>query len=188
MLNYSDHWMLRAADNALMALVADGDREAFALLYERHRAAATSLAMRMCARHALAEEIVQEAFLSCWRGRGLFDRTRGSVRAWVLGIVRNRAIDALRQGTVLQLADWSRVEPSVPSRTDALYAGSAGRASELLDALGELPLEQGAAIALAYYGGYTHSEIATMLDTPLGTVKARVRRGLRTMAEELTPA
>jgi RNA polymerase sigma-70 factor (ECF subfamily) len=175
----------RLPDDALMALVAGGDTRAFALLYERHVRAAASLAMHMCARRAIAEEVVQEAFLSLWRSRRHFDCRRGSVRAWVLGIVRNRAIDVLRQGVANRLADESDrgLEDLLQARE--LTDGEVGRresARELQAALDGLPPEQSRVITLAYYGGYTHTEIATMLDTPVGTVKGRMRLGLRKMA------
>lgn len=172
-----------------MALVVDGDREAFALLYERHRRAAIALATQMCTRHVLAEEVVQEAFLSCWRGSRLFDRKRGSVRGWVLGIVRNRAIDVLRQSSSQQLvavSDWDVAEPLRAWEWAELEMNRRESVRELLSVLYELPPEQSRVITLAYYGGYTHTEIAMMLDTPLGTVKGRMRLGLRKLADAIT--
>ncbi len=181
-------WVGRLADDALMARVADDDPHAFALLYHRHSRAAASLAMRMCPRAVIAEEVVQEAFLSFWRSRRRFDRRRGSVRAWVLGIVRNRAIDVLRQGVAHEIAGSTDngVEDVVPSLelTDREVARRE-RSRELLAALDGLPPEQSCVITLAYYGGCTHTEIATMLDTPIGTVKGRMRLGLRKMASSV---
>lgn len=178
----------RIADDALMARVADGDPHAFALLYHRHFRAAASLATQMCPRAVIAEEVVQEAFLSFWRSRRHFDRQRGSVRAWVLGIVRNRAIDVLRQSVAHEVAGSADhgVEDVVPSveLTD-VEVSRRERSRELLAALDGLPPEQSCVITLAYYGGYTHTEIATMLDTPIGTVKGRMRLGLRKMASSV---
>jgi RNA polymerase sigma-70 factor (ECF subfamily) len=175
----------RLPDEALMALVAQDDSGAFALLYRRHIHAAVALATQMCRRRAIAEEVVQEAFLSLWRSRRHFDRTRGSVRTWVLGIVRNRAIDVLRHNVAHQLADANDrdVEDLLEAReqTDR-EVGLRERARELLAALDALPPEQSCVLTLAYYGGYTHTEIATMLDTPIGTVKGRMRLGLSKMA------
>ena len=85
------------ADEDLMQLVRQGDAQAFEVIYERHATAAFSLAFRMTGRRGAAEDVVQEAFLSLWRSGARYDRTRGSVRTWVLGIVHNRAIDALRR-------------------------------------------------------------------------------------------
>jgi RNA polymerase sigma-70 factor, ECF subfamily len=175
----------RSSDESLMALVATGDRDAFSLLYERHARASMALATQMCSRRVIAEEVVQEAFLSVWRGRRNFDPSRGSLRGWVLGIVRNRAIDVLRQNVAQVAVDSNdRVVQDLleaPDRTDH-EVGRLERARELRLALGGLPPEQSRVIALAYYGGYTHTEIATMLDTPIGTVKGRLRLGLRKMA------
>src|ERR1700720_4295457 len=88
------------ADEDLMQLVRDGEARAFEIVFDRHGSASFSLAYRMCGRRAMAEDVVQEAFLSLWRGGARYDRTRGSVRSWVLAIVHNRAIDALRRGVV----------------------------------------------------------------------------------------
>ena len=174
----------RLPDDALMVLVVRGDPGAFEVLYDRHVHVALALATQMCRRRAVAEEVVQEAFLSVWRSRGHYDCTRGNVRAWVLGIVRNRAIDVLRQSVAHDLADANRQAEDLleaRERTDHEVGRREG-ARELLAALGGLPPEQSCVITLAYYGGYTHTEIASMLDTPIGTIKGRMRLGLRKMA------
>jgi RNA polymerase sigma-70 factor (ECF subfamily) len=181
----------RLADEDLMQLVAESDAGAFAILYERHTNVAFSLAFRMCGKRTIAEEVVQDAFLSLWRGGSRYDRTRGSVRTWVLGIVHNRAIDALRRGTV---HDRGRVSDEgieerleAPERTDQ-EVGRRDEAREIRTALEGLPAEQSHVIELAYYGGFTHSEIATMLDTPIGTIKGRMRLGLQKLRSQLGPA
>ncbi|HXC45500.1 MAG TPA: sigma-70 family RNA polymerase sigma factor [Solirubrobacteraceae bacterium] len=166
-----------------MVLVARDDASAFEVLYGRHAGAALALAMQMCRRRAVAEEVVQEAFLSFWRSRRRFDGGRGNVRAWVLGIVRNRAIDVLRQSVANDLIDANHAEDLLEARERTDHeVGRREGARELLAALGGLPPEQSCVITLAYYGGYTHTEIASMLDTPIGTVKGRMRLGLRKMA------
>ncbi len=174
-----------------MQLVAENDASAFAVLYERHTNVAFSLAFRMCGKRAIAEEVVQEAFLSLWRSGSRYDRTRGSVRTWVLGIVHNRAIDALRRGMV---HDRGRVSDEgieerleAPERTDQ-EVGRRDEAREIRAALEGLPVEQSHVIELAYYGGFTHSEIATMLDTPIGTIKGRMRLGLQKLRSQLGQA
>ena len=101
----------RLPDEVLMSFMVKGTPHAFAVLYRRHLRAAVALAIQMCARPAIAEEVVQEAFLSFWRSRASFDRRRGSVRTWVLGIVRNRAIDVLRQSVAHELASTSEAGP-----------------------------------------------------------------------------
>ena len=172
------------ADEELMHLVYRSDAGAFEVIYDRHADAAFSLAYRMCAQHALAEDVVQEAFLSLWRSRARYERERGSVRTWVLGIVHNRAIDALRRRTVRDrgIAREEGVEERLvaPERTDAEYARRE-EAGEIRDALEQLPQEQSRVIELAYFGGLTHTQIAAMLDTPVGTVKGRMRLGLAKM-------
>jgi RNA polymerase sigma-70 factor (ECF subfamily) len=175
----------RLPDEMLMSFVAEGDTQAFAVLYRRHLRSAAALAVQMCARRAVAEEVVQEAFLSFWRSRTSFDRGRGSVRTWVLGIVRNRAIDVLRQSGVHEVATTAEqglAELLEANELTEREVGMRERARALRAALDGLPPEQSRVIALAYYGGYSHSEIASMLGTPVGTVKGRMRLGLRKMA------
>jgi RNA polymerase sigma-70 factor (ECF subfamily) len=174
----------RLSDEALMTLVARGNSDAFSLLYHRHARAAVALAMQMCPRGVIAEEVVQEAFLSFWRSRRHFDPGRGSVKAWVLGIVRNRAIDVLRRNIAHELADPGEGRLVALEHTEEEVSRRES-ARELLAAIDSLPPEQSRVIALAYYGGYTHVEIAAMLDTPIGTVKGRMRLGLRKMARSV---
>lgn len=183
----------RLDDGQLMWRVARGDDAlAFALLYERHLGPALRLAMQLCSRYALAEEVVQEAFLSVWRNRARYDGRRGSVRAWLLWTVRNRAIDVLRQSVPcepLPSTDGALADGALWAQesTDGL-ASRREDTRRVLAALEELPPDQSAVIALAYYGGYSHSEIASMLGTPVGTVKGRMRLGLRKMAQSFIPA
>jgi RNA polymerase sigma-70 factor (ECF subfamily) len=176
------------ADEELMQLVGEDDSAAFEIVYERHAEAACSLAFRICGRRAVVEDVVQEAFLSLWRGASSYDPVRGSVRTWVLGIVHHRAIDALRRGVV---QDRGRVSDEgideqleAAERTDQ-EVGRRDEAREVRAALEDLPPEQSRVIELAYYGGLTHSEIAAMLDTPVGTIKGRMRLGLQKMRTQL---
>jgi RNA polymerase sigma-70 factor (ECF subfamily) len=172
----------RLADEDLMTLVDGKDPDAFEVFFDRHGGAAYSLAHRIVGDPGMAEDVTQEAFLSIWRSRARFDAARGSVRAWALGIVRNRAIDALRSSArpapKLDRDDESLLE-SQPAgeRTDA-EAIRRETARRLRQALGVLPPEQSQVIELAYFGGFSHSEIAEMLGTPLGTIKGRMRLGL----------
>jgi RNA polymerase sigma-70 factor (ECF subfamily) len=179
------------ADEDLMQLVQRAEASAFEVVYDRHAGAAFSLAYRMCGTRQLAEEIVQEAFLSIWRSGGRYDRRRGSVRTWILGITHHRAIDALRRGVVQERHRASdegideRFEAD--ERTDAEVARRE-EALEVRGALEDLPAEQRRAIELAYYGGFTQSEIADMLDVPIGTVKGRMRLGMEKLRDRLEPA
>jgi RNA polymerase sigma-70 factor (ECF subfamily) len=176
------------ADEDLMQLVRRGDTSAFEVVYERHATAAFSLAYRMTGTRNLAEDVVQEAFLSLWRSGARYDRTRGSVRTWVLGIVHNRAIDALRRSMVhdRRRASDEGIDERLDSgeRTD-VEAARRDEAREVRTALRTLPPEQSRVIELAYFGGFSQSEIASMLETPIGTVKGRMRLGLQKMRGEL---
>jgi RNA polymerase sigma-70 factor (ECF subfamily) len=172
------------ADEDLMALVGDREPRALEVIFDRHGGPAFSLAYRMCGRRALAEEIVQDAFLSLWRAGGRYERSRGSVRSWVLSVVHNRAIDAFRHQTVTSGRDVADDEAAsrLPSaeRTDA-EVERRDDARQVRVALDGLPSEQRQVIELAYFGGFTHAEIAQMLELPSGTVKGRMRLGLTKM-------
>jgi RNA polymerase sigma-70 factor, ECF subfamily len=176
------------ADEDLMARAGRGDAKAFGLIYDRHGTAAYSLAYRMCGRKGLAEDVVQEAFLSLWRAGARYDGNRGSVRTWILGIVHNRAIDALRRSTVhdSRRASDEGIEERFEARERTeVEAGRRGEAELMREALDTLPPDQLRVIELAYFGGFTHTEIAEMLDTPLGTVKGRMRLGLEKLRATL---
>jgi RNA polymerase sigma-70 factor, ECF subfamily len=172
------------ADEDLMALVRDGQARAFAIVFDRHAGPAFSLAYRMCGRRGLAEEVVQEAFVSLWRSGARYDATRGSVRSWVLGVVHNRAIDALRRHATRasrDVADEGIAERlPAPELTDVEVARRE-QSEAVRAALNALPPEQKQVIELAYFGGFTHSQIANMLGTPVGTIKGRMRLGLSKM-------
>jgi RNA polymerase sigma-70 factor, ECF subfamily len=176
------------ADEELMRLVRRADSKAFALVYDRHCDAAFGLAYRMVGTRGLAEDVVQEAFLALWRGAQRYDAARGSVRSWILGIVHNRAIDALRRTLVHErrrasdegldrtVASAEQTEAQVISGDDARFVRAA---------LDVLPPDQRRVVELAYFSGYTHTEIAEAIDAPLGTVKGRMRLGLQRMRREL---
>ena len=182
----------RLSDEDLMAVVDRKDPDAFEALYDRHGGAAYSLAYRIVGDAALAEDTTQEAFLSIWRSKARFDRARGSVRSWVLSVVRNRAIDALRRGGAhapkLDHDDDAALEArEAPERTD-VEAIRRETSDELRAALESLPAEQSKVIKLAYFGGFSHSEIAEMINQPLGTVKGRMRLGLEKISAEIAEA
>ena len=176
------------ADEDLVPLMAGGDARAFETIYERHGGAAYSLAYRMTASRSAAEDVTQEAFLNLWRSGAHYDRARGSVRTWILGIVHHRAIDALRRSSVHsrrrsddetaaeRLEAPERVEEDVARRDEAAI---------VRHAMDVLPPDQLKVIELAYFGGFTHVEIAEMLEQPVGTVKGRMRLGLKKLREAL---
>jgi len=181
-VGYSDD-MESLADEEVMHLVQGGNPRAFELLYDRHGGASFSLAYRMVGNRVTAEDISQEAFLSIWRSRHRYQAERGSVRTWVLGIVHHRAIDALRRNLVHERRRSSaegieeRHEAPERERTD-VEAARREEATHVRSALAELPDEQCRVIELGYFGGFSHSQIAEMLDMPIGTVKGRMRLGL----------
>jgi RNA polymerase sigma-70 factor, ECF subfamily len=176
---------LRAlADEELMLLVLDGEVGAFEVIFDRHASAAFSLAYRMCGRRAAAEDIVQEAFLSLWRSGTGYDASRGSVRSWVLSVVHNRAVDAFRRHASRDKRDVQddgiAERLPAPDSTDA-EVERRDDARQVRTALDDLPPDQRQVIELAYFRGFTHNEIAEMLELPAGTVKGRMRLGLTKM-------
>jgi RNA polymerase sigma-70 factor (ECF subfamily) len=181
------HPLDRLSDEQLMALISLNQSPlAFDELYDRHAGGAFASALRICADRALAEDAVQEAFLSLWRARGRFDRRRGNVRGWVLTIVRNKAIDVLRRGAGdrAELVEHALERLEAVQRTEEEVDGRE-RASALRCALEGLPAEQSSVIELSYYGGYTQTEIAAMFDAPVGTIKGRIRLGLEKLRADL---
>jgi RNA polymerase sigma-70 factor, ECF subfamily len=173
----------------VMQLVQSGNPRAFELLYDRHGGAAFSLAYRMVGNRVMAEDIIQEAFLSIWRSRQRYDQARGSVRTWVLGIVHNRAIDVLRRSFVhdrrRETMEGVEERHEAPERTD-VEAARREEARSIRSALETLPDEQRRTIELAYFGGFSHSQIAELLNEPVGTVKGRMRLGLDKMRRQLS--
>jgi RNA polymerase sigma-70 factor (ECF subfamily) len=173
---------LRAlADEDLMQLVREGEASAFEVIFERHGGAAFSLAYRMCGRRTVAEDIVQEAFLSLWRSGARYDRARGSVRSWVLSVVHNRAIDAFRRsasGERREVQDETAAERMPARERTDTEVERRDDARQVRTALEELPPDQRQVIELAYFGGFSHSQIAELLGLPAGTVKGRMRLGL----------
>src|SRR5690349_18719621 len=171
----------RLADEELTDHIRGGDGVAYEVLFERHGGAAFSLAYRMCGRRSVAEDVVQEAFLSLWRSGARYDRARGSVRSWVLSVVHNRAIDVFRRQSVRDSRDVH--DEGIAERMPAQeYADREverrDEAQHVRSALQELPKDQRQVIELAYFGGFTHSQIADMLGLPPGTVKGRMRLAL----------
>ncbi len=169
------------ADEDLISLVETGDAEAFATLYERHSRAAYSLAYRMMGERQASEDLTQDAFIKVWRGAGSYRSERGSVRTWILSIVHNRGIDQLRSHASRRRTQ-DKIEASAarsqPSDAFAETWRNAQR-EQVREALSTLPEEQLKILELAYFSGYTHVEIADLLGLPLGTVKGRMRLGLK---------
>ena len=169
------------ADEDLISLVEASDSEAFATLYDRHNRAAFSLAYRMMGDRQAAEDLAQDAFLKVWRGAGSYRAERGSVRTWILSIVHNRGIDQLRSHASRRRTQ-DRIEASAPRSQPSEAFAETWRNSQrdqIREALNTLPAEQLKILELAYFSGYTHVEISKLLSLPLGTVKGRMRLGLK---------
>ena len=169
------------ADEDLISLIERGDAEAFAALYDRHSRAGYSLAYRMMGERQAAEDVVQEVFIKVWRRAGDYKPGRGSARTWILSMVHNRGIDLLRsQASRRRTQD--RVEAQAPRSQPSEAFAETWRNSQreqVREALDTLPAEQLKILELAYFSGYTHVEIAQLLGLPLGTVKGRMRLGLK---------
>ena len=179
-----------SADADLVRRVTAGDRGAIEDLYERFRRPAFSLARRILADDTLAEDVVQDVFLTVWRDPGAFDSTRGSFSSWLMAMVHHKAVDAVRREESHRRRQ-SRAEDDLLLRAPTMTSDVADEAwtrvvSERVRlALGALPAPQREALTLAYYGGYTQREVAALTNTPLGTVKTRMLAGMRRLKENL---
>ncbi|MBI2972757.1 MAG: sigma-70 family RNA polymerase sigma factor [Armatimonadetes bacterium] len=163
-------------DRQLLARIARRDSRAFEVLYDRYGRPVYSLAMGMLRDAGGAQEVTQEVFLSIWRQAAEFDPSRGSARSWLLALAHHKAVDAVRRGRMRAAEPLQETKTSDLDVVDeALRRVEQGRVRE---ALVRLPAEQREAIVLAYYGGYTHQEIAGRLGIPLGTAKTRIRDGM----------
>src|ERR671910_559086 len=174
------HYLI-LADEDLISLVEAADAEAFATLYDRHSRAAFSLAYRMMGERQASEDLMQDAFLKVWRSAKSYRAERGSVRTWILSIVHNRGIDQIRsQASRCRTQD--KIEASAPrSQPSEAFAETLrnSQRDQVREALDTLPPEQLKILELACFSGYTHVEISDLLRLPLGTVKGRMRLGLK---------
>jgi RNA polymerase sigma-70 factor (ECF subfamily) len=175
-------------DPALVALVVDGDGSALEALYGRYGRAAYALARRILGDGTLAEDVVQEVFLTVWRDAGRFDASRGGFSTWLLTMTHHKAVDSVRReenlrkrrapADALELAESG--DPRVEEEVWAVLRRDRVRA-----ALADLPDPQREALGLAYFGGYTQREIAIITATPLGTVKTRMLAGMKRLRNVL---
>ena len=168
------------SDEALVALVARADDEALAELYDRFGALAFGLARRVLRDAALAEDAVQEAFIAVWRSASRFSAQRSSARAWILMLVHRRAVDLVRSSERRRAEplpeDADRVDGQVSEPDDLVWLRL--QRERVTQALAQLPDPQREALELAYFGGFTQSELADRLGEPLGTIKSRMHSGL----------
>jgi RNA polymerase sigma-70 factor (ECF subfamily) len=179
-------------DEALLVRIANSDSQALALLYERYARLVYSLALRILGSGELAEDIVQETFWRVWRRNATYRTGRGSVVGWISGIARNLSIDELRRqrarpNVVYDTETNPVLRDIVDGRMDVAGAALESERRRLIAAaLQQMTAEQRQAIELAYFGGLSQSEIAERLHSPIGTIKTRIRSGLRKLREILT--
>jgi RNA polymerase sigma factor (sigma-70 family) len=178
-------------DSELVELVAQKDAGALEALYERYGRPAYSLARRILTEETLAQDVVQEVFLSLWRDARRFDAGRGTVATYLLSMTHHRAVDVVRREERLRRWRTSdeglelEADPKVRVEDEVL---TSERRAEVRAALGELPAAQREALLLAYFGGYTQREVAALVGVPLGTVKTRMAAGMRKLEEALRDA
>jgi RNA polymerase sigma factor (sigma-70 family) len=178
-------------DSQLVALVADGDAIALEALYDRYGTAAYSLALRILTDQRLAEDVVQEVFLSLWRDARRFDPARGTVATYLLSMTHHRAVDVVRKEEHLRRRhgpDETVPPPAEQASTREDEVEVAERRGQIRAALAGLPQAQREALLLAYFGGYTQREIASLAGIPLETVKTRMVAGMRRLKDELREA
>lgn len=172
---------------SLLRQAARGDQRAFATFYDATCARAYGLAVRVVRNPAQAEEVVQEAYLEVWRTANRFDPDRGSAISWLLTVAHRRAVDRVRSAEAASRRDESyhHHNHAVPHDSTADEAHASFEARRVRGALQTLTPIQREALELAYFGGYTHTEVATMLGLPIGTAKTRIRDGLIRLRDAL---
>jgi len=182
-----------AADREMLAQAAGGDQAAFAKLYDRLSGPLYSLAVRMLSDTNEAQDAIQEVFVQIWRRAAKYDPTQSSVFSWAMLMTRSRIIDRLRaRGRRLRVVASSTDDANDAAAADASVAESAAdtadrneEAMRVRTVLDKLPAEQRQAIELAFFSELTHYQIADQLGQPLGTIKARIRRGLLKLREQI---
>jgi RNA polymerase sigma-70 factor (ECF subfamily) len=175
-----------ASDAALVVAIGRWHQDALAEAYRRHAGAMCALAQRVLGQPAVAEEIVQEVFISVWNQPERFDPARGSLRSFLLSKVHGRAIDLLRSDTARRQREERDARRTAEAGYDLeLEVWDLAVADRVKEALATLPDEERRAIALAYFNGHTYREVASLLGEPEGTVKSRIRAGLKRMRAQL---
>ena len=171
----------------LLKRASRGDEAAFAEWYDATSSRSFGLAVRVLRDRAQAEEVTQEAYLDCWRHAARFDQSKGSAMSWLLTIVHRKAVDRVRSAEASTRRDtaYGHREMSVAHDETAEAATASLDASRVRAALADLTIKQREAVQLAFLGGYTHTEVAKLLDLPVGTAKTRIRDGLIRMRDAL---
>lgn len=173
------------SDDILIAALAGRDLSALATLYDRYGRMAYALAYRILGEPEAAEDVVHDGFISAWRGAASYRTERGNVRGWLLSIVHHRAVDVLRRKTTFRPAPLEAAEHRAADDDTAEEATRNVEHASVRAALEALPQAQRRTIELAYFGGYTHVELAELMGVPLGTVKGRMRIGLQKLRRAL---
>lgn len=172
-------------DVQLMTLIGEQREEALGELYDRYHRLVFSIAMRVIGSRAFAEEIVLDVFTSVWQKAHTYRADRAQVNTWLAQLARNQAIDVLRREEVRPMrhsVGWADVtEISLGGQSPEMATQLSLRRQQVRSAVKELPPEQQEALALAFFQGYTHREIAEVLEQPLGTIKSRIRSGMQTL-------
>ena len=175
-----------AGDAALVVAIARWREEALAEVYRRHSGAVFALARRLLADREMAEEVLQEVFLRLWRAPERFDAGRGSLRSYLLAQTHGRSIDMLRSDTSRRRREERDARDRAESVDDVeREAMNLTMADKVKAVVAELPADERRPIELAYFGGHTYRQVAVMLETPEGTVKSRIRSGLKRMREQM---
>ena len=186
-MNYED-----LDDGQLLTSIASNKREALEALYNRYSGPVYSLAMHLLRDQGAAEEVTQDTFFNVWRRGGSYKSDRGSVTAWLFSIAHHRTIDELRkrrreQGRVQYGVDLTNRPSESRAGDPAEYTKAQYEGGQLKNALTKLRPEQREVVVLAYFGGFTHTEIAKHLEQPLGTVKTRMRLAMKRLRDVLGP-
>lgn len=185
----SDRQRRAADDGELARAITEGDRLALAELYSRHGGPCFALARRVTSDRLLAEEVVQEVFLALWRRPDRFDPERGSMRSFLFAQVHGRSVDLVRAETARRAREERDALRSPAADADFERAvADLGEAETIRRALADLSEGERNAIELAYFGGHTYREVATLLEVPEGTVKSRIRSGLLRLRAALIDA
>jgi RNA polymerase sigma factor (sigma-70 family) len=177
--------LMHISDPGLIALIARGDRDAFAELYDRYGKTAYGLAYRVTRDSGLAEEVVQEAFLTIWRQAARFDARRAKPSTWLLSITHHKAVDVVRREQLRRTEPDEGMEEAPDSVDVPREAWLGLQLDQVREALATLPDPQREVIELSYFEGYSQSELARRLGEPLGTIKSRTHTALTRLRAQL---